>query len=224
MRAARLITVGTGGAMLLGSLAVAATTASATSGDADHGSKGRTVRAELDPLNNSGVTGAARVTVEGKKLRVKYHATGLLAGMPHAAHIHYGAEARHECPTVADDTNKDHRLNVAEGLPEYGPIAVSLTTRGDTSPKSALAIDRFSTAPHGKINYLRYTTAPRAVARAIARGEGVLVIHGIDYNHNGRYDLQGAGPSELDPSGKTPAEATDPAACGVLLPMGHDHD
>ena len=224
MRATRLITVGTGGAIVLGSLALAATTASATSGDGGYGTKGKTVRAELDPLNNSGVTGAARVTVKGKQLRVKYHAAGLLAGMPHAAHIHYGAQAAHECPTVADDTNHDHRLNVAEGLPQYGPIAVSLTTRGDTSPASALAIDRFSTAPHGRINYLRYTSTSRDVARAIARGEGVVVIHGLDYNHNGRYDLQGAGASELDPSGKTPAEATDPAACGVLLPTGHTHD
>jgi hypothetical protein len=219
MRAARLITVGVGTSAVLGSLAFAATTASAIGGDGGYGSGSKTVRAELDPLNNSGVSGAARVTVKGKQLRVKYHATGLLAGMPHAAHIHYGAEAAHECPTVADDTNSDHRLNVAEGLPQYGPIAVSLTTRGDTSPDSALAIDRFSTAPHGKIKYLRYTTSSRAVARAIARGEGVLVIHGVDYNHNGRYDLQGAGASELDPSGKTPAEATDPAACGVLLPL-----
>ena len=219
MRAARLITVGVGTSAVLGSLAFAATTASAIGGDGGYGSGSKTVRAELDPLNNSGVSGAARVTVKGKQLRVKYHATGLLAGMPHAAHIHYGAQAAHECPTVADDANSDHRLNVAEGLPQYGPIAVSLTTRGDTSPDSALAIDRFSTAPHGKIKYLRYTTSSRAVARAIARGEGVLVIHGVDYNHNGRYDLQGAGASELDPSGKTPAEATDPAACGVLLPL-----
>ena len=40
-----------------------------------------------------------------------------------------------------------------------------------------------------------------------------MVIHGIDYNHNGKYDFS-AGKSDLDPS--LPAEATDPAACGVL--------
>jgi hypothetical protein len=41
-----------------------------------------------------------------------------------------------------------------------------------------------------------------------------LVIHGIDYNNNGKYDFAGAGKSELNP--KLPAEATDPAICGVL--------
>lgn len=39
------------------------------------------------------------------------------------------------------------------------------------------------------------------------------MIHGVDYNNNGRYDFEGGGTSELAP---VPAEATDPAACGVL--------
>jgi hypothetical protein len=174
-----------------------------------------TVHGRLNTLNNSGVTGNADVEVEGgKTLEVYYKAKGLARGLPHAAHIHYGAEAKHECPNVKDDSNHDFRLNVAEGLPKYGPIAVSLTTRGDTSPASALAVDRFSTAPKGKIRYQRVITTSKAVSRAISRGEGVLVIHGIDYNNNGKYDFAGAGKSELNP--KLPAEATDPAVCGVL--------
>lgn len=182
-----------------------------------HGSAGRhdhTVAGRLDPLNNSGVTGYGVITVEGRRMHVSYDASKLAPGLPHAAHIHYGAQAMHECPTVADDTNHDFRLNVVEGLPEYGPIAKSLTTRGDTSPASALAVDRFPTAPHGAVHYSRLITATKAVARAVRRGEGVLVVHGVDYNHNGRYDFAGAGRSELDPS--LPAEATDPAVCGVL--------
>ena len=34
---------------------------------------------------------------------------------------------------------------MAEGVPDYGPILKSLTTTGDTSPKSSLAVDRFPT-------------------------------------------------------------------------------
>ena len=37
---------------------------------------------------------------------------------------------------------------------------------------------------------------------------------GVDYNGNGMYDFASAGKSDLDPS--LPAEATDPALCGVL--------
>lgn len=53
----------------------------------------------------------------------------------------------------------------------------------------------------------------RQIAESVRDGEGVVVIHGIDYDRNGTYnfsDPQGA--SELNPG--LPAEATDPAACG----------
>ena len=52
------------------------------------------------------------------------------------------------------------------------------------------------------------------MARAIRRGEAVVVIHGVDYNDNGTYDFDSAGKSDLDP--KLPEEATAPATCGVL--------
>ena len=42
------------------------------------------------------------------------------------------------------------------------------------------------------------------------------MIHGVDYNDNGEYD--GDAKSDLDDS--LPAEATDPATCGVLTAMG----
>ncbi len=116
-------------------------------------------------------------------------------------------------PALTAD-NRDFRLTTAEGLPAYGPIKVSLTTRGDTSAASGLAVTRFPTAPRGQIHYDRNTRTSKAVARAIRRGDAVVVIHGVDYNGNGKYDFRSAGKSELDPM--LPAEATDPATCGVL--------
>ncbi|HLL65858.1 MAG TPA: hypothetical protein VK453_08915 [Micromonosporaceae bacterium] len=178
-----------------------------------HAGKTTHVHAKLHELNNSGAYGRAKVAVRGTGLDVSYRAKGLLAGAPHAVHIHYGEEARHECPTLKDDTNRDGRLTTLEGVPAYGPIVVSLTTSGDTSPASGLAVDRFSTAPKGSIKYDRHIVTTRDTAADIRDGEAVLVIHGVDHNHNGSYDF-GAGPSELDPA--LPAEATDTAACGVL--------
>jgi len=200
-----------GGAVLLSTVALSGTAvATGNSG----GSGDNKVHGRLNTLNNSGVTGDAHIKVVGKRLQVAYTATHLAPNLPHAAHIHYGEQATHECPTVRDDTNHDFRLNVAEGLPRYGPIAVSLTTSGKTDPASALDVTRFSTAPKGTIRYERKITTTKAVASAIRRGEGVLVVHGIDYNNNGQYDFAGAGASELN--AKLPAEATDPAVCGVL--------
>ena len=176
-------------------------------------SSNTTVTAELTSLNNSGVTGTATVTVTGNKLDASIDATGLLADSPHAAHIHFGETALHECPTQADDGG-DGMLSTLDGLPFYGPVVVSFTTSGDTSPASVLAVDRYSTAPGGVIDYDRNAIkTQRAIAQAIAAGEGVVVIHGVDYNNSGGYDFD-AGKSDLDPA--LPAEATDLAACGVL--------
>jgi hypothetical protein len=211
MKMKLLAATAAGGAVLLTTVALGGT-AVATDYSPHH--RDNKVSGRLDPLNNSGVTGHAHVKVEGKKLDVHYKAKGLAPNLPHAAHIHYGEQASHECPTVKDDKNHDFRLNVAEGLPRYGPIAVSLTTKGDTSPASGLAVDRFSTAPKGTINYDRTIKTSKDVARAIRNGEGVLVVHGVDYNNNGKYDFDSAGKSELNAA--LPAEATDPAVCGVL--------
>jgi hypothetical protein len=207
-----------GGAALVASAVLAGvvpTTATAAGdGAAAAGTGGTHTHARLLPLNNSGVVGNASVHVRYRQLNVEVNARGLAKKLPHAQHIHFGAKARHECPTAADDANGDFRLTTSEGAPAYGPVRVSLTTRGDTSPSSALAVDRFPTAPRGVEHYDRRTRTQRAVARAIRQGEGVVVIHGVDYNGNGKYDFRGAGKSELDPN--LPAEATDPATCGVL--------
>ena len=205
------------GIVLLASTAVATSLSGAAVAHGGHEHRGHhhQLEAHLVALNSSGVVGEADVQVKRNgHLEIEVDATGVLANAPHAQHIHFGAEARHECPTVADDDNHDFRLMTTEGLPAYGPIQVSLTTTGDTSPASGLAVDRFPTAPKGMIDYDRDTMTSKDVARAIRRGEAVVVIHGIDYNDNGKYDFDGAGKSDLDPA--LPAEATDPVACGVL--------
>ena len=173
------------------------------------------VNANLKPNPGSGVTGSgtAMVKVTGTTITVTMAAMGLLPDQPHAAHIHFGADATHECPTIAADTNKDGHLNTTEGLPSYGPIVVSLTKTGDTSPASGLAVDRFDTAPGGKIMYERGSiTVTPEVATAITAGQAVVVIHGVDYNKDGKYS--GTVMSDLDPT--LPTEATDPALCGAL--------
>jgi hypothetical protein len=197
-------------------LTLMASPASADEGHSHEHGDGEVV-AHLSPIEGSGVHGSGHAEVEfnheGQIDEFELRANGLLAGAPHAAHIHFGEQARHECPTLADDTNGDGHLTTTEGLPGYGPIVLSLTTMGDTSPASALAVDRFSAG--GSFDYERNGLFPTddGVAEAIAAGKGVVVIHGVDYNDNGMYDFD-AGVSELDAS--LPTEATDPAMCGVL--------
>jgi hypothetical protein len=153
----------------------------------------------------------------GKKVGIKIHTRGLAPKLPHAQHIHGFKKAVSECPTMAD-AGRDNVLTTTEGLPDYGPIQVSLTTKGDTSPASALAVDRFPVAnAKGSVDYERTLMVSANVAKNL--GKKAIVQHGVDLNDNGRYDFKAAGKSELDPS--LPQEATIPANCGVINPIGH---
>src|SRR5215203_6156482 len=188
------------------------------SGDRDkHGKHehGKHYKAHLNPLNRSGAEGHAILKKEGnKKVATEIHTKGLAPKLPHAQHIHGFKKAVSECPTLAA-SGRDNLITTAEGLPSYGPIQVSLTTTGDTSPESALAVDRFTVAnAKGSVEYERTLSVSADVAKNL--GKKAIVQHGVDLNDNGRYDFKAAGKSELDPS--LPQEATIPATCGVINP------
>ena len=178
--------------------------------------EGKLFKAHLKPLNYSGSYGIALLEKEGTKLTTKIYTKGLAPKLPHAQHIHGFKQAVSECPTLAA-SGRDNLITTAEGLPSYGDIQVSLTTRGDTSPASGLAVSRFPVANSGGfLKYERTFSVPRSVASNL--GKKAIVQHGVDLNHNGRYDFKSAGRSELDRS--LPQEATIPANCGVINPVG----
>jgi hypothetical protein len=188
----------------------------ANGGDRDgHNEHGKHYKAHLKPLNRSGAEGHAILEKEGaKEIETEIDSHGLAPKLPHAQHIHGFKKALSECPTLAA-SGRDNLITTAEGLPSYGPIQVSLTTKGDISPKSALAVDRFPVAnAKGSVEYERTSSVSANVAKNL--GKKVIVQHGVDLNDNGRYDFKAAGKSELDPS--LPQEATIPATCGVINP------
>jgi hypothetical protein len=185
----------------------------------DGAARGKPYRANLNPVphfykvdNGSNVQAVSRLRLfADRQLRVRLRATGLDA-LPHAIHIHGAAQARSECPTreARNDRVADGLIDVVEGLPDYGPILKSFTTRGDTSPASALALDRFPVANvMERLRYKRTMMVTKAIARNL--GDLHIVIHGEDLNDNGRYDGRdgslGAG---------VPLEAELPVACGVI--------
>jgi hypothetical protein len=173
-------------------------------------------QADLAPLNNSGASGTANLALEGDQLTTDIASEGLAPGLPHAQHIHGLEQAMSECPTILNDQNGDNLVNTTEGEPSYGPILTSLTTEGDTSPESALAVDRFPVANEdGTLTYDRTFGVPANVADRLE--DFAIVQHGVDLNGNGVYDEEAAGPSDLDPS--LPQEATIPANCGVIVPV-----
>jgi hypothetical protein len=175
-----------------------------------------------DPARDGGsqVNGNARITVDGNEVTVRLRARGLSPNLVHVQHIH--GVGQNECPTAEarNDRVDDGLIDTVEGLPDYGAIQVSLTTRGDATPDSGLAVERFPMADeHGKLTYERTFTIgadfPREVAENLERHH--FVVHGIDVNRNGAYDSE-AGTSALAPM--LPLEIELPATCGLTK---HNH-
>jgi len=166
----------------------------------------------------SDVDGQASLRLTGRTLDINLSATGLTPGEPHAMHIHGDTQAANECPTIDADTNTgdtidpgsftagkpDGLISLGEGLPDYGPIDVSLTLTGDTSADSGLSLERFLTADaNGSINYHRSVVVPKDVAKNL--GNLHIVIHGADL------------PGDADASSVNSLfEATLPVACGEI--------
>ncbi|CAN5839813.1 hypothetical protein BH23ACT10_BH23ACT10_39430 [soil metagenome] len=183
----------------------------ATPASADHGTS---YSADLAPLNDSGVTASADLTLADRELEIEITAQGLAPGQPHAQHIHGVIGETSACPTAENDEDGDGLVSTAEGVPSYGGVLQSLTTEGDTSGDSALAVDRFPVAgDDGSVTYTRTFELPEDVAGDL--GNLHLALHGIDLDDSGEYD--GDAKSSLDDS--LPLEATIPAACGTLAAM-----
>ena len=182
--------------------------------------------AALDPVphdhvadGGSDVHGQASLRLTGRILTVDLSASGLTPNEPHAMHIHGLTTAKNECPGIEADANTgdpvdagsyapglpDGLISLGEGAPSYGPIDVSLTTSGDTSPQSGLELERFLTADStGRIDYHRQFAVPKDVAKNLANLH--IVLHGADL------------PSDPDHSSLSSLfEATLPVACGSIV-------
>lgn len=171
-----------------------------------------TMSTELAPLNGSNASGTATVDVQDGEVTVTLESTNVSASAPHAQHIHIGGE--NVCPP-ADAAGDDEFISTPEGQPFYGMIKVSLTTEGDASVDSALAVDRFPTADDsGSVTYERTFALPDGVA-AEDLGSGVIVQHGLADSSLGSDPAAYDGPDSPLMEG-VPQEATLPVLCGEL--------
>ncbi|WP_114202159.1 hypothetical protein [Janibacter anophelis] len=170
---------------------------------------------QASSVPNAAAEGSTRITsLPNGKVRVQVDAWGLAPGLPHAMHLHGvdGPATDMACPGPAADSDGDGFVSVPEGAPFYGGILASLTTTGDTTAASALALDRFAVADaDGHLEYSRTFRNDSALANA---DTVQVVVHGIDVNGSGGYDLAGAGEAPLVPGSGIPFEATMPVLCG----------
>lgn len=170
--------------------------------------------------NDSGSQSTAQVEIKGDKMKVSIEGTGFTPEQPHAQHFHGSFDANKDftCPSSDADADGDGQVNTEEGLPDYGDIIISLTTKGDTSPKSGLAVDRMPVADaDGNLAYERTIKLPAGAGDKLANLH--IVQHGLDANGNDKYDMEGLGESSFAKSlgvDGIPEEATNPATCGTV--------
>jgi Protein kinase domain/CHRD domain len=210
---AALIVVIAGGAV---AAVVASSGGSSKSTNAPTG-KGAPFQAAAQPVPTNRVTGTGTATIHlsGDVVSAAVNTNGLLNGQPHALHIHAGGLGLCPPASAASLHNGHLSLSTGDGIRWYGPPQVSLTNTGDTSAASRVDLTRYPTS--GNISYQRAFPIPSGVADAIRAGNAVIVVHGIDYNHNGIYDNV-LDRSDIAPS--LPGEATAPALCGTLKAVG----
>ena len=216
MRKKALLLVPVAGLLMLGTLGSGA----AQSEGAGYG----VYRADLAPVADnpstaeggaaSGVAYLARV---GDRLTGVIYATGLSPDLPHAMHIHGREAAAAECPGVDRDANGDGLVDTLEGLVDYGPIQVSLTTTGGTGGNllpDGLDLSRYAVADQlGFLTYSRTFSIPLSVAERL--GDFHVVIHGADLNGNHVYDGPDSSLSAVI-GAPVPLEAELPVVCGPL--------
>ena len=185
-----------------------------------------TVEFQLNEINGSGATAGAVITTNADgSMTVRINGSGFTPNSPHAQHLHGGVSGNFFCPPASRDKNGDGQVSTEEGVPDYGGIMLSLTTKGDASADSGLAGDRMPIADaQGNLSYERTIPAAMIPEGITANVKDLHVVqHGLDADGNGKYDLEALGESVFAKSlgvAGIPEEATNPATCGEVVPTG----
>lgn len=164
------------------------------------GAPGEHYTADLAPVNHAG-TGQVHLAQLGTRLDVSVSATGIDDGV-HLAHIHGIRQAEAECPTLARDADANGLVDIAEGLPDYGPVLRTLSNATNDRGTS-LAYERtFKLLDNGD-----------AIASLGDLDRYAIVVHGVDVDGDGRATNPDAEGDGADPDDN---EVSMPALCGVI--------
>lgn len=168
-------------------------------------------KADLQPLNNSGVSGKFMATYAvGGNIQAEVNARNLVPDMVHPQHIH----AESKCPPMSA-AGEDGLLTMSDGLPFYGPVFIPLDDN-----LVPLEPEEFPLAnKNGQLNYAQRAKLSQFMAALdgtqeeknadefLKLGHRTVVIHGAYVKDN-----------MIVPAGTEGAvyDASLPVACGEI--------
>jgi Cu/Zn superoxide dismutase len=168
-----------------------------------------TLRTLNDHVPGNKTFGQAKLTISNGMLAVEIDVEGSPADIVHIQHIHEDDQ----CPTAAADTNNDGYIDVAEGLPSYGPIMLNLDgdlTSNESGQEGFPVADRTGSFFYSQSAHLNEIQANLggALQGPLDLTERTIVIHGVAQNTNL--------PQTVQSIGDLPNHVTLPIACGVI--------
>ena len=181
-------------------------------------------KVQLNPLNNSGVTGTATVMMNEKgEFEVITDVMGLAPGMVHPQHIHgFVTEDMMDknavCPPPSA-AGPDGLMTLEEGAPFYGPILIPLDDK-----LVPLTSENFPVAtPAGTISYGGQVMTSSLVSAFDAMHNGMQTVKDLELDKrviviHGAYAIN----NKIVPAGSNKHAkywATLPVACGELVEM-----
>lgn len=170
----------------------------------------------LVPLNHSGITGTATLTIVGKLLKIHVDVNGAAPDVVHGQHIHgLLGSGSSRCATSAQDTNHDGLIDVREAGSFSGPALVPLNADPALLDIAGAGYPVADKAGH-------YTYDMAVVLQMLDRNftnhykgqkldltSRVLYIHGTS--------AEPALPATVASVGEVPATVSLPVACGAIM-------
>ena len=134
-----------------------------------------------------------------------------LDALPHRGVLHRRLVELLRTPVTLAPAVRRDRLFALDRAGDADQAVLTLRSSVVASTPARVVLDPVADSG-GDLDYKRTFSVPQGVSQNL--GKMAIVQHGVDLNHNGRYDFKAAGKSELDPS--LPQEATIPANCGLI--------
>jgi len=176
--------------------------------------------ADFTTLNNSGATGRVLAFVDENAREVTFdiRAVGMEAGRIHAAHVHgFADDSKAMTPALTRDTDTDGFVELAEGVPSYGPVQLNLTTQpGDAMQLTGMGAAFPTADANGVVSYQQTFSFAHLGMEGASTFDAILPLQAKEIVLHGLTLAAGQGENGGEADGSAGYKAVLPVVSGEL--------